>query len=233
MQISAINKFSLIEFPWEISTIVFTPGCNFRCEYCHNSEFVLPEKLKNTLWNLIMEKAFFNFLEKRKWNLTWVSICGWEPTMQNDLKDFCRKVKALWYKVKLDTNWRDPLTIKELLDENLLDYVAMDIKYEIWNFSYIAWVKLEEKVYLETIDILLKSKIDYEFRTTVIKWIHNEEIIENISKYISWAKWYYLQNYRSWNTLNPNFIWESFSQNELEQFSEISKKYIKNVWIRN
>ncbi|MDD3144920.1 MAG: anaerobic ribonucleoside-triphosphate reductase activating protein [Candidatus Gracilibacteria bacterium] len=233
MQISAINKFSLIEFPGEISTIVFTPGCNFRCDYCHNSEFVLPEKLKNVLKNLIMEKAFFNFLEKRKGNLTGVSICGGEPTMQPDLKDFCRKIKSLGYKVKLDTNGRDPLIIKELLDEDLLDYVAMDIKYEVGNFSYISGTKLEENIYIETINVLLNSNIDYEFRTTVIKGIHDEKIIENISKYISFSKNYYLQNYKSGNTLNPNFNGESFSQNELEKFKEIANKYIKNVGIRN
>ncbi|MDD2907907.1 MAG: anaerobic ribonucleoside-triphosphate reductase activating protein [Candidatus Gracilibacteria bacterium] len=233
MQISAINKFSLIEFPGEISTIVFTPGCNFRCDYCHNSEFVLPEKLKNVYKNLIMEKAFFNFLEKRKGNLTGVSICGGEPTMQSDLKEFCRKVKSFGYKVKLDTNGRDPKIIKELLDEDLVDYIAMDIKYDIGNFSFVAGIKLDEDVYLETIRFLLNSNIDYEFRTTLIKGIHNENIIENISKYISGAKNYYLQNYRSGNTLNPDFKGESFSQSELERFKNISSKYIKNVGIRN
>lgn len=233
MQISAINRFSLIEFPWEVSAIIFTPGCNFRCGYCHNSEFVLEEKLKNIYKNLILEKAFFNFLEQRKWLLTWVSICGWEPTLQNDLYDFCFKIKSLWYKVKLDTNGRDPEIIKKLLANNLLDYVAMDIKHEIWSFDKIIWVKTDEKPYLESINILKNSNIDYEFRTTVIKWIHDEKIIENISKYISWAKAYYLQNYRAWNTLDPNFSWRSFSSLELEKFKNIADKYIKNVKIRN
>lgn len=233
MQISSINKFSLIEFPWEVSAIIFTPGCNFRCGYCHNSEFVLEEKLKNIYKNLILEKAFFNFLEQRKWLLTWVSICGWEPTLQNDLYDFCFKIKSLWYKVKLDTNGRDPEILKKLLANNLLDYVAMDIKHEIWSFDKIIWVKTDEKPYLESINILKNSNIDYEFRTTVIKWIHDEKIIENISKYISWAKAYYLQNYRAWNTLDPNFSWRSFSSLELEKFKNIANKYIKNVKIRN
>lgn len=233
MQISAINKFSLIEFPWEVSAIIFTPGCNFRCGYCHNSEFVLEEKLKNIYKNLILEKAFFNFLEIRKWLLTWVSICGWEPTLQNDLYDFCFKIKSLWYKVKLDTNGRDPGILKKLLENNLLDYIAMDIKHEIWSFDKIVWVKIDEKPYLESINILKNSNIDYEFRTTIIKWIHDEKIIENISKYISGAKAYYLQNYRAWNTLDPNFSWKSFTRLELEKFKNIADKYIKNVKIRN
>lgn len=233
MQISAVNRFSLIEFPWEISAIIFTPGCNFRCSYCHNSEFVLPEKLVNVYQNLILEKAFFNFLEKRQGYLTWVSICWWEPTMQNWLKDFCKKIKVLWYKVKLDTNWRDPKIINELINEGLVDYVAMDIKQEIWKFDTIANIKLDETPYLETIKILLNSDINYEFRTTLIKWIHTEETIRNISKYISWAKAYYLQNYKSGNTLDPNFVGDSFFSSELDLFKNIASKYVEKIWIRN
>lgn len=233
MQISWINTFSLIDFPGEVACIIFTPGCNFRCDFCHNSEFVLPEKLKLLKWNIISKEAIFNFLEKRKWKLSGVSICGWEPTLQNDLIGFCEEIKSMWFKVKLDTNWRDPEKTKELIDRGLVDYIAMDIKNEIWKFSDLAWVNLDEKPYLESIKILLNSNINYEFRTTVIKWIHTEKTIENISKYISWAKAYYLQNYRSWNTLNPDFKWESFLLEDLNNFKKIAWKYINKVWIRN
>jgi len=233
MIISWINKFSLIDYPWQNCCIVFTPWCNFRCWFCHNSEFVLPEKLKQINKNIIPEKAIFNFLNKRKWLLTWVSICGWEPTIHKDLPNFCKKVKDMWFLVKLDTNGKSPKMIKELLDNKLVDYIAMDIKNEIWNFSKLAWVKLDEKPYLESIKIILNSNIDYEFRTTVTKWYHTTKIIENIAKYISSAKNYYLQNYKSWNTLNKDFKWESFSNKELIIFQNIAKKYIKKVWIRN
>ena len=233
MQISWINKFSMIEYPGEISCIVFTPWCNFRCGFCHNSDFVLPNKLKIVYKNLIYEKAFFNFLEKRKWLLTGVSICGGEPTMQNDLFLFCEKVKSMWFLVKLDTNWQDPSKIKELLEKWFVNYIAMDIKNEIWKFSISAWISIDEKPYLESIDLILNSWINYEFRTTVIKWTHDKETIENIAKYISWAKNYYIQNYKWWNTLDPNFVWQAFFDEELEEFKYISEKYIKNVWIRN
>jgi pyruvate formate lyase activating enzyme len=233
MQISWINKFSLIEYPGEISCVIFTPGCNFRCGFCHNSEFVLPEKLKQVYKTLIPEKAIFNFLEKRKWLLSWVSICGWEPTMQSDLVNFCEKLKVIWFLVKLDTNWRDPKVIKELLNKGLVDYIAMDIKHEVWSFSKSAWVKLNEKSYLKSIKLIIDSDIDYEFRTTVIKWIHNKKIIENIAKYIIWAKNYYIQNYRPWKTLDKNFNWESFSEKELKEFKKVSKKFVKSVKIRN
>lgn len=232
MQIRAVNKFSLIDFPWEISCIIFTPGCNFRCGFCHNREFVLSEKLEKVYNNLIPENAFFNFLQERKWKLSWVSICWWEPTLQKDLFWFCKKIKEMWFLVKLDTNWRDPKILKKLLDEKLIDYIAMDIKDEIWKFSEISWVKIDELPYLESIKTILNSNINYEFRTTCIKWIHTKESIENIAKYIAWAKNYYLQNYRSWNTLDPNFAWKSFSNNELLEFKKIWEKYIKNIKIR-
>lgn len=232
MQISWVNKFSLIDFPWEISCIIFTPGCNFRCGFCHNSEFVLPEKLEKVYKNLIPENAFFNFLESRKWKLSWVSVCWWEPTLQKDLFDFCKKVKEMWFLVKLDTNWRDPEILKKLIKADLIDYIAMDIKDEIWKFSEISWVKIDETPYLESIKILIDSNINYEFRTTVIKWIHTKESIENIAKYISWAKSYFLQNYKSWNTLDPNFIWKNFSNNELLEFREIASKYNLKCEIR-
>jgi len=233
MKISWINRFTLIDFPWQTSCIIFTPWCNFRCGFCHNSEFVLPEKLKEILKNLIPEKVIFNFLRERKWLLSWVSICGWEPTIHKDLPEFCKKIKDMWFLVKLDTNGQSPEIIKELLEKKLVDYIAMDIKNEIWKFSESAGIQLNEKPYLESIKIILNSNINYEFRTTVIKWVHNKKIIENITKYISWAKNYYLQNYKWWNPLDPNFIWESFTTNELNEFKNIWKKYIINVWIRN
>jgi pyruvate formate lyase activating enzyme len=123
--------------------------------------------------------------------------------------------------------------IRYLLDNKLVDYIAMDIKNEIWKFSESAWVELNEKPYLESIKLILDSNIDYEFRTTIIKGIHNKGIIENITKYIKWAKAYYLQNYKSWKTLDKNFKWESFTEIELEDFKKIWKKYVEIIWIRN
>lgn len=232
MQISWINKFSMIEFPDKVSCVIFTPWCNLRCLFCHNPEFVLPELIKNNIESLISEDAFFKFLEKRKWLLDWVSICGWEPTLQKDLPWFCKKLKGMWFAVKLDTNWRYPEVIKDLLEKKLIDYIAMDIKNPFSKYEAITWVKEDTKKYLESIKIILSSGINYEFRTTVIKWVHDIEDIEDIVEIISWAKNYYLQNFRTWNTLKKDFEWKSFSKLELEEFKKIAEKYISKVGIR-
>lgn len=232
MQISWINKFTMLDFPWKVACIIFTPWCNFRCPFCHNPEFVLPALIKNSISSLISEKSFFTFLEKRKWLLDWVTICWWEPTLQKDLVSFCEKIKQMWFAVKIDTNGRDPKMIKELLDKKVVDYIAMDIKHSPQKFSEIAKIKLDEKIYFESIDLIKNSWIDYEFRTTVVKWIHTENDIEELTSFISWAKKYCIQNYRSWNTLKQNFAWESFSKKELKEFKNIALKYIKKVEIR-
>ncbi|ATU05788.1 anaerobic ribonucleoside-triphosphate reductase activating protein [Candidatus Gracilibacteria bacterium HOT-871] len=233
MLISGINRFSLIEFPGEICSVIFTLGCNFRCDYCHNSEFVLPEKIAKLKTNIIPQKAIFNFLESRKGQLSGVSICGGEPTMQKDLFEFCKKVKSMGFLVKLDTNGRDPDILQKLLAEKMVDYIAMDIKQEIGKFSEVAGVELDETNYLKSIDIILNSNINYEFRTTVIKGVHSKENIGNIAKYIKNAKSYFLQNFRPGITLNPNFQGESFSRMELEELKSEAEKYLKKVAIRN
>lgn len=233
MLISWINKFSMIDFPGKTSCVIFTLGCNMRCSFCHNAEFVLPELYKDNIDKLISQKAIMSFLEKRKWLLEWVSICWWEPTLQADLLDFCKQIKSMWYAVKLDTNWRDYEILQKLLDKNLVDYIAMDIKNPIWKFQELTCVDESDENYKKSIQILLDSKIDYEFRTTVIKWFHDEKSIKNIGKSISWAKNYYLQNYRSWNTLDPSFKWEKFNNSELEKLQKIAEKFVDNCGVRN
>jgi pyruvate formate lyase activating enzyme len=233
MQISWITPFSLIDFPGEVSCILFTLWCNLRCNFCHNSEYVLPEKIKIIRKNIIAEKAIFNFLEKRKWLLTWVSICWWEPTIHKDLVDFCKKIKEIWYLVKLDTNGQKPEILKELIEQNLVDYIAMDIKHSIWSFSKIVWLDIDENPYLDSIKLIMSSDIDHEFRTTIIKWIHSSSDITNIAKYIKWAKKYCLQNYRAGDTLDLDFEWESFSEKELLKFKDNLISYLDNIEIRN
>nr|MDD3720097.1 anaerobic ribonucleoside-triphosphate reductase activating protein [Candidatus Gracilibacteria bacterium] len=233
MLIGAVNKFSLLDFPGETSCIVFTVGCNFRCSYCHNPEFVLPEMIKNTSKNLIPENIFFNFLEKRKNLLTGVSICGGEPTLQKDLYDFCKKVKDMGFKVKLDTNGRDFDIIKNLLDDNLLDYIAMDVKNPLEDYNEITKINDNIENYSKSIEIIMKSKVDYEFRTTVIKGFHTFESLKKIFKLITGAKKYYIQNFRNGDILDRNFEGISFSKAELLNLKEMALQFVKYVEIRD
>lgn len=232
MQISWIQKTTLLDYPDKVATIIFTLWCNFKCHYCHNFEFVLPEKVQKFLWDLISEEAFLNFLKSRIWFIDWVVISGWEPTLQKDLYEFVKKIKEMWLLVKIDTNWRDPKIIKKMIDEGLIDYVAMDIKNDIDNYNKIVNVDFKKEDILETISILLEWKIDYEFRTTVVKWVHNEDTMKKIWEMIKWAKKYYLQNYLPKNILNDFFVWDSFTREELNILKKIAEKYVEKCEIR-
>lgn len=232
MIISWIQKTTLLDYPGKITTLIFTLGCNMRCKYCHNSDFVLPEKIKQ-IKDFIPEEIFFNFLKTKIWLIDGVVICWWEPTLQKGLIEFCMKVKNLWFLVKLDTNGQNPLILKELLDEKLLDYIAMDVKWDYESLDSLIWVNVQKEKYFESIQIIKESNIEYEFRTTLIKNYHLLDNFENVVKQISGAKKYYLQNFKnSWNILDENFTWESFFENELLEFKKIANKYIEKVEIR-
>lgn len=231
MLISWIIKTTLLDYPGKVATIIFTSWCNFRCSYCHNPDFVLPEKIKN-FNDFIPEEIFFNFLRTKIWILDWVVICWWEPSLQNDLINFCEKIKNLWFLVKLDTNWSNPNVIEKLINNKLVDYIAMDVKFDFEDLEKITQVKWNKNDYLKSVEIITKSWIDYEFRTTLIKNHHNIDNFEKLLKNISWAKKYFLQNYKSWNTLKHDFDWESFSNNELINFKNIASKYVEKCEIR-
>ena len=233
MLIAWLKKFSLLDYPWKVSCIIFTPSCNFRCSFCHNPELVLWDLLKQTYKDLIKQKEFFKFLEKRKNLLDWVSICWGEPTLQEWLIDFCKKVKKMWFFIKLDTNWTNPKIIKKLLNEKLVDYIAMDYKHNLSKIDKLIKIKINKQDFLKSVDLLLNSNIDYEFRTTLIKWIHKREDIEDITKSIKWARSYFLQKFERKNILDSDFIWGSFSVKEIQEFDKIARKYIKKVWIRD
>ena len=235
MRISGIQKSTSIDYPGKISCVVFTMGCNFRCPFCHNPESVLPDQMKLIQNDLIPDQAVFNFLETRKGKLDWVSICGGEPTLQIDLYDFAKKVKEMWFLVKLDTNGRDCNIIKKMVNDKILDYVAVDLKHVINKYDEAVWSR-QNTEFFENYDCLLKFllgwNVDYEYRTTVVKWMHTINDIEMMAKHISGAKNFYLQNYVGGNTLDPNFGWEPFSDEELKEMCKIASQYVQNCGIR-
>lgn len=216
MIIAGLQKLTLIDYPGKLATTVFLAGCNFSCPWCYSRELVLPEEIKKQ--PKVSEKELFSFLKERQGLLEGAVICGGEPTINNDLPKFIKKIKKLGYAVKLDTNGSNPKMLKDLIDKKLIDYVAMDIKLPKEKYS-----KLYSKIknIEESIEILKKSKIDHEFRTTVIPTVLKKEDVLKIAEWISPASKYYLQNFRPEKTIDPKF--EKIKPYPDKYLSEIQK----------
>jgi pyruvate formate lyase activating enzyme len=204
MNIGGYQRLTLIDFPGTLATTVFTVGCNFRCPFCHNPELVLGAGVKTSGAENKTEQEFFAFLEKRKGKLEGVCITGGEPTLQSDLVDFVRKVRTMGFRVKLDTNGARPDILKKMLDLKLLDFVAMDIKNQLKNYSKTVGVKVDTERIRLSVELVRNSRVDYEFRTTVVPGIHTEKDFLEIAKWLSGARAYYLQEYREAVILDKN-----------------------------
>ena len=225
----------MLDYPGKIACVIFTQWCNFRCSFCHNPECVLPEKMMLFQNDLIPEDVFFNFLESRKGLLDGVSICGGEPTLQNDLYDIAKRIKDMGFLVKLDTNGRDYKIVKRMIQDGILDYVAVDLKHALHRYHEAVGAQQPDDFfysYQKLLQTLLEGDIDFEYRTTVIKWMHTIEDIELMAQYIRGAKHYYLQNYIGGNTLDPDFGWQPFTDDELLELQGVASKYVQHCEVR-
>ncbi len=189
MIIKGLQKTTLLDFPGKVACTVFTGGCNFRCPFCHNASLVLHAKEVDTL----SEKQFFDFLSKRVGILDGVCITGGEPTLMPDLPDFCKAVKDMGFALKLDTNGSHPEMLKRLIDEGLVDYVAMDIKNAPDAYAETCGLSEFPHGVNESIDLLLSGVIPYEFRTTIVKELHTPRRMEALAHRIAGASAYFLQ----------------------------------------
>jgi len=236
MLLSGIQTLTLLDFPEKVSALVFTPGCNFRCGYCHNPQFVDPEQIKLLQKDFIPEEKFFKFLETRKNFLDGVVISGGEPTLHTDLIDFIKKIKDMGFLVKLDTNGTNPQILEKLFQKNFLDYIAMDVKSAPENFSKICnpvlkchGVSLQEKI-TKSRDLILKSGIKHEFRTTVLQELHDKKEIKKIAEFCQNGQKYRLQNFRPQKTLDPKFgSFHGVSESQMREFKKIAEVFIENV----
>lgn len=230
MLLGGLQKLTLIDYPGRIAATVFTTGCNFFCPFCHNPELVDPVLIKKQ--PIISENVFFDFLAKRRGLLEGVCITGGEPTLHADLPEFVKKIKGLGFLVKLDTNGANPAMIKRLLDEKLIDFVAMDIKGPLEKYKQIVG----EGVSLENIQRsveLAKSAPDYEFRTTVLPKLHSKKDIQSIGRWLQGAKRYFLQPFRPGKTLDAAFAdAKTFSDEQLAEFCRILRIFIDDCGIR-
>ena len=229
MLIGGVEKTSLIDYPEKLTAVVFTIGCNFRCGYCHNPELI---KLKEDS-KILDEEDFFAYLEKRKGLLDAVTITGGEPTLQNDLADFIKRVKDMGFLIKLDTNGCSPEILEKLINEKLLDYIAMDIKNSIDNYNKVVRNFTDKEKILKSIRLIMNSNVDYEFRTTTLKSLISIEDFEKIGEMINGAKKYFIQKFVPSKVLNENLMNEiNYSKEEFEFIKTKMEKYVNFVSIR-
>lgn len=228
MVFHGFQKMTMLDFPGNVACIVFTAGCNMRCPFCHNARLVTEISNDETY----TEDEIFAYLEKRKGVLEGVCVSGGEPLMHNGIYDFIKKVKELGLLVKLDTNGCYPEKLKELIDDGLVDYVAMDIKNSPAKYAQTTGIEnFDITPVSESIKILLEGKTDYEFRTTIVNELHTTQDVVEMGKMIQGAEKYFLQQFiDSGCLISGGFT--ACDKEKMEDFREISAKYAKKAELR-
>lgn len=228
MRIRGFNKTTLLDYPRHLAATIFIEGCNMRCPFCHNSSLVL----RPTTQPEIPLEEVLNYLEKRKNILEGVCITGGEPTLYSELPEFIQQIKSLGLKVKLDTNGTNPKLIQSLVHNQLIDYVAMDIKNSKEHYKLsIGLENFNIASVEESVQFLMSSSLDYEFRTTVVAQHHSREDMISIGQWLQGARAYYLQPFKdSGDILLPGLT--TPTQEVLQDYKKLLSAYIPNVEIR-
>lgn len=227
MKISGLQKLSLVDYDGHIACTIFTTGCNFACPFCHNSGLVTNINEND----FITKEEIFSHLHKRSGIIDAIVISGGEPTLQPDLVDFIKELRAFPISIKLDTNGTNLTVLKELVENRLIDYVAMDIKNSMEKYPQTIDREIEIDKIKQTINYIMTSGIDYEFRTTLVKNYHTEKDILDIAKMLKGAKKYCLQRFVD----NDNCIGKGLTdipKTSAEQLQHIAKEYIPNTILR-
>lgn len=225
MDFAGIDKFSLLDYDGLLSIVLFMPGCNFRCPFCHNIVSVVDSK------NRIPFDEIMSYLKERRNVIDAVVISGGEPTLDKDLKNKIIEIKKLGYLVKLDTNGTNPDLLQDLIDNKLIDYCAMDIKNSMNKYLLTSGVNINFDNVKKSINILKVNKIDYEFRTTLIDEQHSLEDIKEMSELLKGSKKLYLQKfvYRE-GVINKNL--HPVSLEKANEFKEVLSENISLVELR-
>lgn len=229
MLISGLQKLTLLDYPGQVACTVFTGGCNFRCPFCHNAPLVLPEALAHDS----SEQAVLEFLKKRVGVLDGVAITGGEPLLHKDMPAFLEKVRALGYRIKLDTNGSFPDRLEEIVRAGLVDRVAMDIKNspELYEVT-VGSVGVNMNDIARSKEFLLSGVIDYEFRTTVVKGLHTAESVQGAAKWIQGAKEYYLQQFKDSGHVLAIEGLSAFDEREMHALAEAAAAYVPAAQVR-
>ena len=230
MNIAGLQKLTTSDFPGVLACIVFTQGCNLKCPYCQNSELI--PMVKSVQDDSLSTEQVLSFLEKRKSILEGVVISGGEPLVHTDIKNFISSIKSLGYKIKLDTNGTNPELLKDLIDSQLIDYVAMDIKNDFSNYARtVGLTNINTDNIQKSIDILKTSKIDYEFRTTIVKEFHNIESITNICEMIGKEPKYFIQNFEDSSNVIDHDL-HGFTFDDLVKLQKYFETKYPNFYVR-
>ncbi|MFQ5952072.1 MAG: anaerobic ribonucleoside-triphosphate reductase activating protein [Candidatus Omnitrophota bacterium] len=228
MKIAGLQKLSLVDYPGCLASIVFVQGCNFRCGYCQNPDLVTSDELFD-----FQEKEVFDYISSRKNMLEGLVITGGEPAIYEDLPDFIRRIKRTEIKVKLDTNGSNPGQLKSLIEERLLDYIALDIKTSFAKYSMVTDLADAASNVSESVRLVMASSVAYEFRTTCVPGIVCEEDIALIGELVKGAEKHYLQQFRPIVTFDKCFQdVKPYSKETLEKFQAILSDFVKTVELR-
>ena len=227
MKIHGLQKMTLLDFPGRIACTVFLGGCDFRCPYCHNFELA-----DGTAKPVMDDSELLAFLKKRQGLLDGAAITGGEPCLHKELPELIRKIRELGFAVKLDTNGYHPAMLKYILDEGLADYVAMDIKNSPEKYAVTCGVtSIRFDVIKESIDILLNSGREFEFRTTVVKEFHEAADFHAMGNLIKGAEHYYLQSFTDRDTV-PFGNLHAPSKEDLQNYLAIAREYVPGAQLR-
>lgn len=227
MLIEGMQKLTLLDFPGQVACTLFAHGCNLRCPFCHNAGLVVrkPE-------DEISKDELAAFLNKRKGLLDGICLTGGEPLLQRDAKEFIAFLRSFGFKIKLDTNGAFPERLKEIIDDRLVDYIAMDIKSSPEGYAKATGIQdIDIEPFKTSVALIMSSGIDYEFRTTAVRGIHTAADFEGIAEWIKGAKRYYIQRFTdSGDLIGSGF--EAFSEQESKQLLALVKQKLPNAELR-
>lgn len=226
MKIFGLEKLSMVDYEGHLCCTIFTGGCNFRCPFCQNADLVNITNL-----SVYSEQEFFDYLEKRKNIIDSVCVSGGEPTLQSDLKEFIKKIKSRNLLVKLDTNGTNFKLLKNLIDEKLVDYVAMDIKNSPSAYAKTAGAEANLDAIRRSVELLKSDVVPYEFRTTLVAGHHTTETISEMADWLKGAKEIYLQHFVDGGTcLQQNL--HDIPKADAQKFADILSQSINHVHLR-
>ena len=232
MNVGGMQKNSLIDYPGKLSCVIFLSGCNFDCPYCHNPSLV---RMTDQCPASLSGDGLYGFLKSRRDFLDGVVISGGEPTLEKNLVKLCEAIKGLGYSIKLDTNGSRPKDLNFLLEKGLVDYIAMDIKTDPFRYNPLISRGCNPDDIISSIETIMETAPDYEFRTTCVKGFVDRETIGGIVKIIKNAKLYALQNFHRAEILHPEYFKDEspeFSGPELMAFKSIAEPWVQKCVVR-